>query len=489
MGDVAEKEVGVVPDYLHGRIEILTATDRIDQSNLLQVLNDSLAIHTINSQAIDYLWNYYRGEQPILNREKTVRPEICNNVVENHANEIVEFTSGYFLGEPLTYVRRGDRGDASPAVDTLNSYMFYEDKSTHDKMLATWMAVGGLGYRMSLPDKRYIETGVSLPEDESPFELDTLDPRTTFVVYHSGFGHRRMMGVRIVPREISPGNIQFLYCGYTQTHYFEVCNGAIERYERHLLPDIPIFEYQLNLARMGSFEPAIYLLDAINTVMSNRVDGVEQFVQSFLKFVNCDVDPDTVKELKDLGAIAIKSWNGNPADVSLVSSELNQQQVQTLVDYLYDRALAICGVPTTTKGGTSTSDTGNAVFLRDGWAIAESRAKDSELLFKKSEKEFLKFVLAIVREKIVDFNLSLSEIEYKFTRRQHDNIQSKTQALLGMLQAGLSPEVAIAHCGLFNDPQDIAAQSAEYLQKWKYVPMTGTENTKDYGNVVGDNAE
>lgn len=473
---------------LHGRIEIRTPYQEIDRSNLLHVLQDAVAVHTINAAAIDYLWRYNKGEQPILEREKHVRPEICNNVVENHANEISEFTSGYFLGEPLTYVRRGDREAASIYVDQLNSYMFYEDKASHDKMLADWMAVCGVGYRMILPDRRFIESGVKLPEDESPFEIDTLDPRTTFVVYYSGFGHKRVMAVRMVVVEPTPGNLILKYCGYTPTHYFEVVNGSIEKWERHLLPDIPIFEYRLNLAMMGSFEPVVPMLDAINVISSNRVDGLEQFVQSFLKFINCDVDKDTVEDLMKLGAISIKSWNGNPADVQLVSAELNQEQTQTLVDYLYDRALAICGVPTTTKGGTSTSDTGNAVFLRDGWQIAESKAKNSELLFKKTEKEFLRFALAIIREKDLDFDLSLSEVEYKFTRRQHDNLQSKTQALLGMLQAGLSPEVAIATCGLFNDPQDVFMQSKDYLQKWKYIPMTGNEKPDDYGNETEDKA-
>lgn len=484
MADTEEHVKAELP--LHGRIEIVTPVEVIDQSNLLRVLNDAISIHTINAAAIDYLWRYNKGEQPILNREKTVRPEICNNVVENHANEISEFTSGYFLGEPLTYVRRGEREEASKAIDQLNSYMFFEDKASHDEVLATWMADCGVAYRMCLPDRRFIETGVKLPEDESPFELDTLDPRTTFVVYHSGFGHRRIMAVREVVTEPSPGVLVIKYCGYTPTHYFEVVNGSIQKWERHLLPDIPIFEYKLNLAMMSSFEPAIPILDAINVISSNRVDGLEQYVQSFLKFINCDIDGDAVKELRNLGAIAIKSWNSNPADVELVSQELNQEQTQTLVDYLYDRALAICGVPTTTKGGTSTSDTGNAVFLRDGWQIAESKAKKTELLFKKTEKEFLKFVLAIIREKDVDFDLSLSEVEFKFTRRQHDNLQSKTQALLGMLQSGLNPEVAIATCGLFNDPQDVFLQSKDYLQKWKYIPMETAEKTDDYGNVTED---
>ena len=225
------------------------------------------------------------------------------------------------------------------------------------------------------------------------------------------------------------------------------------------------------MARMGSFEPAVPLLDAINNIMSNRVDGLEQFVQSFLKFKNCEVDEDQVKKLGKLGAIFIKSTEGLDSDVDLICQELNQEQTQTLVDYLYDQVLVICGMPTTTKGGHSTSDTGQAVFLRDGWSQCEARAKDTELLFKRSEKEFLKLVLHIIRQSNTDFDLSLSEIECKFTRRQHDNMANKTSALLAMLQAGLAPEVAIATSGLFNDPMDVTEQSKEYLKKWEPVTL------------------
>lgn len=472
--NIEQEEATVFTTYgakLFGRKEITTGVDAITNQNLIRVLSRAAATHHFNAGQIDYLYKYMRGQQPILGRKKKVRPEICNRIVENHASEIVQFTSGYFLGEPVTYVRRGDRENTSKEVTLLNDYMFYEDKASQDKDLATWIAICGVGYRMVLPDKATVEG-----EDNSPFEIDTLDPRKAFVVYHSGFGHRRMMGVQEVWHEKQDGSFEIIYCGYTQTHYFEVVNGAIRVWKPHSLGDIPIFEYRLNMSRMGCFEAAVPLLDAINNIMSNRVDGVEQFVQSFLKFVNCDIDTTTVDELRKMGAILIKSHNGLEADVQLVSQELNQQQTQTLVDYLYEQVLVICGVPTTTKGGASTSDTGQAVFLRDGWSQCEARARDTELLFKKSEKQFLRLVLRIVKdaEKGMDFNLSLGEIECKFTRRQHDNLQSKTQALLQMLDAGISPEVAIATSGLFNDPMDVTLQSEPYLKKWEYQPMTVT---------------
>lgn len=456
-----ELEMDVLPQYkLFGRREITTSEERITRANVVPVLQKALLIHAFNSAQIDYLYEYMRGKQPILARKKKVRPEICNRIVENHAAEITQFTSGYFLGEPVTYVRRGDRENSSAEITTLNDYMFYEDKASHDKNMATWMAICGVGYRMVLPDKK-------AEADESPFELDTPDPRCTFVVYHSGFGHKRLMGVRQIYRETIEGMPKMLCAVYTDDTYFEIENNRIVKEQPHTLGDIPIFEYRLNMTRMGSFEAAIPLLDGINTIMSNRVDGVEQFVQSFLKFKNCEIEDETVQKLRELGAIVIKSQSGMDSDVDIVSQELNQAQTQTLVDYLYDQVLVICGMPTTTKGGSSTSDTGAAVFLRDGWTQCEARAKDTELLFKKSEKQFLRLVLRIIRT-TKDFNLSPIEVECKFTRRQHDNLLTKTQALLHMLEAGLDPEVAIATSGLFNDPMDVTLQSKEYLRKWEY---------------------
>ena len=466
-------EAEIIEGGMFGRKEILTSVDKITKENVASVLSKALMVHNTNSVAIDYLYRYMRGEQPILSRKKDVRPEICNRVVENHASEIVQFTSGYFLGEPVTYVRRGDSNASSEEINELNDFMFYEDKASHDKDMATWLAICGVAYRMVLPDK----DSVSSP-DQSPFELDTPDPRHTFVVYHSGFGHKRIMGVREITRTLGKESTETLYCGYTKDHYFEVANGVVRKWEAHTLGDIPIFEYRLNMARMGSFEPALPLLDAINTVASNRLDGVELFVQSFVKFVNCDITADDFKELKDLGAIKIKSVDGQTADVEILSQELNQEQTQTLVDYLYQQVLTICGMPTTTKGGSSTSDTGAAVFLRDGWSQCEARARDTELLFKKSEKEFLRLVLTIIRTS-KEFNLSLAEIECKFTRRQHDNLLVKSQALLQLLEAGFEPSLAIATVGLVNDPMDVAKQSELYLEKWKPKPTAPTDNSGD----------
>ena len=152
------------------------------------------------------------------------------------------------------------------------------------------------------------------------------------------------------------------------------------------------------------------------------------------------------------------------AEVDYITSELNQTQTQTLVDHLYQTVLTICGMPNR-NGGSSTSDTGSAVIMRDGWSAAEARAKDTELMFKKSEKQFLKLLLHICRT-MSNLDLKLSDIEIRFTRRNYENIQEKAQVLTTMLDNGkIHPQLAFAHCGLFVDSEMAYTMSKEYAEQ------------------------
>lgn len=408
--------------------------------------------HLHNEADIKYLYDYYRGVQPILGRKKDVRPEINNKLVENRANEVISFKVGYLMGEPIQYVSRGEGN--SEAINRLNEYVFAEDKAAKDKELADWFHICGTSYRMVLPD-------APGEEDEAPFEVYTLDPRYAFVVYHNGLGNKPVMGVKYINREKEG----ILFSVYTPTMYYECTQTEVLKEEPHPLGDIPIIEYPLNQARIGAFELVLPLLDAINRVDSNRLDGVEQFVQALMRFHNVDISSADYKALREEGAISYKDIDASmKAEVDYITSELNQTQTQTLVDHLYQTVLTICGMPNR-NGGSSTSDTGSAVIMRDGWSAAEARAKDTELMFKKSEKQFLKLLLHICRT-MSDLDLKLSDIEIRFTRRNYENIQEKAQVLTTMLDNGkIHPQLAFAHCGLFVDSEMAYTMSKEYAEQ------------------------
>ena len=460
---------------MFGRKMIKTDATYVDDSNIVAELEKAMNKHIFNRGEIEYLWDYYRGKQPILQRVKEIRPEICNKIVENRANEIVSFKVGYLCGEPIQYIGRNGDDVVSKGISQLNEMMFSESKATQDKELVEWQMICGTAYRYVMPDDM-------LDIDDAPFEMFTLDPRDTFVVYSNEVGNKPLFAVKYSTDEWG----QSTFSIYSDNNFWKIKDGNILQSEEHYLGMIPIFEYPANNARQGAFEIVLPLLDAINNVASNRLDGVEQFVQSFIKFINCDISTEDFQALKDLGAIKVKSVDGANADVDMITNELNQMQSQTLVDYLYQTVLTICGIPNR-NGGSSTSDTGSAVLLRDGWSLAESRAKDSELMFKKAEKNVLKLILKICRdiegtpEEVCA--LTLKDIEMQFTRRNYENIQSKSQVLVSMLQQNkIHPRLAFENCGLFIDAERAYAMSKQYEEEQakKAVEMFGNaDNTDD----------
>ena len=431
---------------MFGRTQIYTDVEQITAENVVAVLMKALKAHAQNSNEIDYLWNYYRGKTPILGKTKEVRETINHKICVNRANEIVTFKLGYGFGEPIQYIRRGQDEKLTDDINQLNEYMFQENKQAEDNSLAEWLYVAGLGMRMTLPGA----------DKDEPFKIYTLDPRYSFVVRYNGLGEPVVMGVKYIVKE----NKQPVYSVYTADTYYEIESGVITKAQPHVLGGVPIFEYPANAARLGAFEIVLPLLDAINEVESNRLDDVVQFVNSFLALLGGSIDEETAKKLDEFKMLCLPEG----VDAKYLSVAMQQSDTQVLADNLYEYVLTICGLPNR-NGGSSTSDTGSAVIMRDGWESAEAQMKSVENEWKRSEKQFLKMVLRIL-EDMGDIKLSIRDVEIKFSRRNYDNLQTKSQVLTTLLNnPKIHPELAFLHSGLFLDPEGAYLQSKQWWEK------------------------
>lgn len=437
---------------LFGRTQIFTDVSEITSENVVDVLNKAFNVHSKNRNEIQYLYDYYRGKTPILTKKKEVRPEINHQINENRANEIVNFKVGYCFGENIQYIRRGDNDAVTESINWLNDWMFSVDKAAADKELAEWMHICGTAYRMTLPPEM---------DDDVPVSFYTLDPRDTFVVYYNGLGKRPVMGVKYVTDDTG----LHTFSVYTKSMYFEVRNGIVKKAVPHALNDVPIIEYPADNSRLGAFEIVLPLLDAINQVESNRVDDIEQYVNSIMAVIGAEVTKEIADQINEYKMMCLPV----DSDAKYLSAPMSQNDTQTLVDSLYQNVLTICGMPNR-NGGSSTSDTGSAVLLRDGWESAEARAKSTELMFKRSERQFLKLMLRILHD-TAGIQIPMTSIEIKFPRRYSDNLNTKAQALKMLLDCGVAPEVAFATASIWNDPLDAYLQSKPFLDKWNLEPI------------------
>ena len=78
----------------YGRKIAYTSVDKITADNVVKVIGECIGTFRYNKSVIQYLWNYYKGDQPILYRQKVTNEDITNRIVENNAYEIVQFKVG-----------------------------------------------------------------------------------------------------------------------------------------------------------------------------------------------------------------------------------------------------------------------------------------------------------------------------------------------------------------------------------------------------------
>ena len=460
------ENTSVIRNDMFGRLDIYSTFDEITEDNVLSELNSALVYHIKNMLQEEFLYWYARGVQPILKRTKDVREDILNIVQVNTAASIVDFKNGYLITQPLTYVSR--RKGVQTKVKKLNEYLYRSGKHEVDNKVADWFHRVGKGVC-------FVEPG---EDPEVPFRTFALDPRSAFVVYSLRPGNKPVMAVNFVTRDgqamfdVFTEQFVFHLSGAMKSkmistqkgHDYIVTATSLDSVEPNVLGYIPIIEYRYNSVNSSAFELAIPLLDEISNIYSNACDGVEQFIQTLAVAVNCEFPENTtLTDIRRAGMIVLRSQGENKADFKVLTEQLDQSQTKTLIDGLYDEVLRVCAMPSRSNGRSTYDTTGAAVLANFGWYQADAAARNTEDLFKESNRQFDRIIVKILKRKGL-LDIDLNDFELNFVRNETANVQSKAQAFQTLMSAGLHPELAAAKSGISNDPVKDMKMSEKWLE-------------------------
>lgn len=455
----------------YGRQIIYTRQKQITKDNIVDELNKALVIHRQNAIEVEYLDRVYRGDQPILYRQKVNRPEVNNKIVVNLAYELVERKTAEICAEPIQYVLRGTDDKKSEEITNLNITMDSESKQEVDIDICRWRSICGTAYRFIGNDE-----GQGELLDESDFYLSSENPMYTFVVYYSN--GRPAFSCQIGEDE----NGADIYYVFTKNWWFHIWNDKIFESGINGNRAIPVIEYPNNARRLSDIEITLPITDAINTLQSDRINGIEQFVSAWVKFVNCEIDEEKFKKMRQEGALVVKSNNGtdNKADVDIMTSELNQSEGQIVFTDLFEKFLSIQGLAN--RQSNTGGDTGSAVELRNGHYDAGLRTAINEPILKKSERMALKIILNRLRIN-KGFTLMPSDIEIHINHNKLDNMLVKAEVLKLLLESGVHYKRAIKTIDMFSDPEQVALESKDRMEMLYPDHETADNNNDDIGQL------
>lgn len=447
----------------YGRKIAYTGVDRITKNNVVKVIGDCIGVFYWNKPIIKYLWDYYKGDQPVLYRRKTANQDITNYICENHAYEIVQFKTGQTYGEPIQYVSRSKDENINAAVDKLNDYMADANKHEKDIKGGEWQSATGTSFKAAQPKK-----------GDVPLRIVAPTPMNTFVIYN-----RSTEEPLLAVQELKDEDGNWYKLAFSDTMSFTIVDSTVKSAKLHTYEEIPIVEFPNNHERLSDIELVIGMLDAINNMQSNRMDSIQQFVEYWVKFVNCEIDEETFRKMKESHALTVKSINkDNKSDVEIMTQELNQTQCQVAKEDLWDNVQSILAIPNKNNNNTG-GDSQGAVELRNGWDFSKSRAKLKDPLVKSAEKRLAKVALNILRDSGNDLKLSTRDFDVQINHSPQDNMYTKAQTLLLLLQAGIHPLVAIKTVGLWADAEKTFLMSKGYLDNlYKTIENVAEQEAK-----------
>ena len=234
---------------------------------------DKQAIHTLivkhrkEATRLKKLMKYYEGQHKILTESRKTK------LVCNHAKDIADTASSYFIGNPVSYKSKEDITAITDAFEQAGA-----DEADGDNGLD--LSVYGRTYEYIYPE-----------EGETDLTIKSLSPENTFMVYDDTIEQKELFAVYYYARKDDSDKKRTIFVATVLTeHYKYVLNidditgpqTLLEEPVPHYFEEIPVVEYLNNKLAIGDYELQIPLIDAYNALMSDRITDKEQFIDSIL---------------------------------------------------------------------------------------------------------------------------------------------------------------------------------------------------------------
>lgn len=453
---------------LFGRKKYFTSFSCADITvdNVASIVKSYFSDFTAEAPQIKMLHDYFKGNQPILSKERDELAKSNEKIVINIARTASKNIKSAFIGEETQYLPvETDNEKQKAALKQLVTLYRAIEEPAHNSRIEGDRGKYGYAYEFVTIDKK----GKTKLKRLLPFktsmvfsEDDEDEPVFAYNFYDRVNERGDKIGIRM---HVYTANKVFTY---NATDFAEPQGDIKEQDNPTGL--MPIVMYENNDELMGDFEPAIPILNAINKVYSDRIDNIDDIVEAFLVFVNTEIYEQTTNDkgeivydnkklvaMKKNRAIEIKGEQGLPADVKHVVNTLDQSNIQVVCDNLVRLAYAVMlvpdGVNSKSNGG---SDSAEADNTREGFKQFEQLLNDKERFFKKGLKkriELIKKLNALNENGLGE--IEVENVDIRFIRSKNLNGQSDAQIIQILQSTGLfSPDTIIALSNLCESPQE-----------------------------------
>lgn len=449
------------------------ALDALDSSKIMTLVNKH-----IESQVpeFDKNLNYYLGKHEILEKKRAEENAPNSQPVCNHAKDISDTASGYFLGNPISYKLIGEADKREQdAFDAFLEALDFATTDDDDQENALMLSICGKTYE-------YIYAA----EDGAYLQEKPIDPQNAFIVYDQAIDHKELFGVYyyIKKDDLSDDDTEWLYVlvmTETELKYYKIENGTedlVEPYlvEEHRLGYIPLIEYKNNRFAIGDFEQQIGLINAYNTMTADRINDKEQFIDAILVLYGAALgdseseSDEAQKKLRDKKLLEMPE----DARAEYLVRQLDESGMETLRKALKEDIYTFSHVPNLTDENFAGNSSGVAMEYK--LLGLEMLTKIKERWYRRGLRKRIKIFLHYLGLKGVQ--LDEGDIEPVFSRSLPKNLLEISQ-IISNLEGEVSSRTLLSLLPFVEDPD----------AELEALRMEQEENTAQAASAFGQTDE
>ena len=422
------------------------------------------------------LKKYYLGEHAILEHERRNKNSPNFKTVANHAKDIADTATGYFMGNAIKYNNTAE-GDLEPLLLAFDG----AEIDQVDAQNALNMAIYGRAYE-------YIYAKEGLTELDST----SVDPENVFLVYDDSIERKALFAVYYYEiKDDTKDATKYQAEVFTQNlHYHIVLRDSSagttqnEQVETHNLGQVPIIEYRNNQFAIGDYEQQISLIDAYNSLMGNRVNDKEQAVESILVLYGAQL-ADNLEEARE--AMSILAEEGllelpTDAKADFLKNALDESATEILRKALKEDIYTFSHVPNLTDENFAGNSSGVAMEFK--LLGLEMITKTKEANYKRGLRQRIAiFAHYLGMQQIA---LEAHSIIPQFSRGLPKNLLELSQ-IINNLEGKVSLRQLISLLPFVEDPDaELEALEEEKEKNMERVPLFNQANTKPDDEVADE---
>ena len=423
------------------------------------------------------LKKYYLGEHDILSKQRAKNKPNYKPVC-NHAKDIADTSTGYFMGNTISYSNSEDTDIDELLIAFDNAEV---DESDHDNALD--MAIYGVAYEY-----------VYARENENILDIKSLEVENTFIVYDDSIEQQPLFGIYYFKRKENKADTE-TYQAVIMTKQF-VYSIVLEGKEKgvisdkpipHNMGDIPIIEYKNNKYSIGDFEQQIGLIDSYNSLTANRINDKEQFIDSILVLYGARLGDDEEESIKAMESLAEhKLLELHPeARAEYLSKTLNENEVETLRNAVKQDIYTFSHIPNLTDENFAGNSSGVAMEFK--LLGLEMITKIKQRYYVKGLKKRIKLFANYLG--LTQIAIDANSIIPHFSRSLPKNLLEISQ-IVSNLDGKVSQETLLSQIPFVEDPtseiEKVNEEKQENIAQNQLI-LTGGEHI--HNTPVGDEVD